>query len=56
MDRGGRKKVLGWVEAHFGVERVRRKQRVTEKRKKNLKASGNGSEAGLSLHWPLQKC
>ena len=40
MDRDGRKKVLGWVEVHFGVERVRRKQRVTEKRKKNLKASG----------------
>ena len=33
MDRGGRKKVLGWVEAHFGVERVRRKESVTEKRK-----------------------
>ena len=54
MDRGGRKKVLGWVEAHFGVERVRRK--CNRKEKKNLKASGNGSEAGLSLHWPLQKC
>ena len=36
MDRGGRKKVLGWVEAHFGVERVRRKESVTEKRKEKM--------------------